>query len=352
MDAQEALLLLDRKVGDGAERLVSGHHRRRLRSLGWGRALDPPPGLWAAGDPPPRPGCALEVLIDGEEALPRIAHEVRRAESHVHLAGWFFTPGFRLRHDVVLRELLAELAERVDVRVLVWAGAPLPLFHPSRGEVRKMREELTRGTRIECALDDRERPLHCHHEKLVIVDDRIAFVGGIDLTTLGGDRLDSRGHPARGSLGWHDAASRLEGPVVADVAAHFRLRWREVTGVALPTTPAPPPAGELTVQAVRTIPEKIYDADPRGQFRILESYVRALRSARTLVYLESQFLWSPELVAILADKLRQPPSDEFRILLLLPANANNGEDNTLGQLAVLVDADAGAGRLLACTLYQ
>ena len=352
MDAQEALLLLDRKVGDGAERLVGGHHRRRLRALGWARALDPPPGLWAAGDPPPRPGCALEVLIDGEEALPRIADELRRAESHVHLAGWFFTPGFRLHHDTVLRELLAELAERVDVRVLVWAGAPLPLFHPSRSEVREMREELTRGTRIECALDARERPLHCHHEKLVVVDDRVAFVGGIDLTTLGGDRRDSRGHPARGSLGWHDASTRFEGPVVADVADHFALRWREVTGVALPAAEPPPPAGGLEVQAVRTVPEKIYRALPRGEFRILESYVRALCSARRFVYLESQFLWSPELVEILAAKLRRPPADEFRLVVLLPARPKSGADDTRGQLGVLAEADAGAGRLLACTLYQ
>jgi phosphatidylserine/phosphatidylglycerophosphate/cardiolipin synthase-like enzyme len=352
MNAPDALLLVDKKVGDGAERIVRAHHRRRLSGLGWDRALDPTPARWAAGDPPPRAGSALEVLIDGEEALPRIAEELRHAESHVHLAGWFFSPGFRIHHDAVLRDLLAELAERVDVRVLVWAGAPLPLFHPSRAEVREMRDELTRGNRIRCALDDRERPMHCHHEKLVVVDDRVAFVGGIDLTTLGGDRADTRGHPARGELGWHDAAARLEGPVVADVADHFGLRWGEVTDIALPPAAPPPPAGELEVQAVRTVPEKVYGAVPYGDFRILESYVGALRSARRLVYLESQFLWSPELVEILAEKLRRPPSDEFRLVVLLPARPNNGADETRGQLGVLAEADGGAGRLLACTLYQ
>jgi len=353
VELQDAILAVDRQVGDGAEALVRGHHRRRLRKLGWGRALAPPAGdLWAHGDPPPREGCRLDVLIDGEEALARIAGELARAESHVHLAGWFFSPHFRLAHDVVLRELLAELAERVDVRVLVWAGAPLPLFHPSRAEVRVMREELVRGTRIQCALDARERPLHCHHEKLVVVDDRVAFVGGIDLTSFGGDRLDARGHPARGSLGWHDAATRLEGPAVADVADHFRLRWREVAGVAL-TAPEPPPhAGDRTVQVARTVPERIYHSLPRGDFRIAESYLRALRSAQRLVYLESQFLWSPELVMILAEKLRRPPTDEFRLVVLLPARPNNGADETRGQLGVLAEADAGAGRFLPCTLYQ
>jgi phosphatidylserine/phosphatidylglycerophosphate/cardiolipin synthase-like enzyme len=99
------------------------------------------------------------------------------------------------------------------------------------------------------------------------------------------------------------------------------------------------------------VPERVYGALPRGDFRILESYVRALRSAQRLVYLESQFLWSPEVVAILADKLRRPPSDDFRMVVLLPARPNNGIDDTRGQLGVLVDADRD-DRFLACTLYQ
>jgi phosphatidylserine/phosphatidylglycerophosphate/cardiolipin synthase-like enzyme len=107
----------------------------------------------------------------------------------------------------------------------------------------------------------------------------------------------------------------------------------------------------VEAQLVRTVPENVYDAVPRGDFRILEAYVRALRGAHSLVYLESQFLWSHEIVAILEDKLRRPPSDEFRMVILLPSKANSGEDDTLGQLGRLVAADAD-NRLLACTLYQ
>ncbi len=268
------------------------------------------------------------------------------------LAGWAFEPAFRLSPGgPTLRELLAAAAERADVRVLAWRGAPLPLFTPSRKQVTELRERLVRGTRIRMELDGRERPMHCHHEKLAVVDGRVAFVGGIDLTTLAGDRLDSSDHPARGSLGWHDAAARIEGPLVADVAAHIALRWREVTGEPLAAPAEPPPAGELTAQFVRTVPNDVYDALPRGDFRILEAYVRALRSAQRLVYLESQFFWSSELVEILAAKLQRPPSDEFRVVLLLPARPNNGGDDTRGQLGLLVDADRD-DRLLACTLYQ
>ena len=345
---------LDDRVGDAIERAIRTHHCRRLRRIGWEHALDAVGPAWAGGEPPPRPGNAVEVLVDGAEALPSMAEELRRAESHVHLAGWHVTPTFRLgpSPEDELRSILAELAERIPVRVLVWAGAPLPLFRPSRSDVRRTREALERGTRIRCALDDRERPMHCHHEKLVVVDDRVAFVGGIDLTSYAGNRLDGRHHPARGEIGWHDAAARLEGPVVTDVAEHFALRWREVTGETLPAPRAAEPAGETEAQLLRTVPERVYDALPRGDFRILEAYTAALRGAQRLVYLESQFLWSPEIVAILADKLRRPPSDAFRLVVLLPARPNDGADDTRGQLGVLAAADDRAGRFLACTVRQ
>src|SRR5207302_4648280 len=139
---------------------------------------------------------------------------------------------------------------------------------------------------------------------------------------------------------------------VADVAEHFRFRWHEVVGGELPAASMPAEAGEHQLQLVQTIPEKVYPARPHGEFRILESYVRALRSARRFVYLESQFLWSPELVELLAAKLRRPPGDDFRLVVLLPARPKSGADDTRGQLGVLAEADDGAGRLLACTLYQ
>jgi phosphatidylserine/phosphatidylglycerophosphate/cardiolipin synthase-like enzyme len=293
------------------------------------------------------------VLIDGEAALGRIAEALEGARDHVHLAGWHIAPGFGLTRDAdarTLREILAELAERIPVRVLLWAGAPVPVFSPRRADVRRIRDELTRGTRVRCALDSHERPMHCHHEKVVVVDGETAFVGGIDLTTLGGDRWDTTAHPAIGRLGWHDAATRVTGPAVADVSDHFALRWREVEGEVLEHTRPPAPSGETTLQIVRTVPENVYESLPNGDFRVLEAYVRALRSARSLIHLENQFLWSPEISRILADKLRDPPSDRFRLLVLLPSRPNNGADDTRGQLGLLAEADDGHGRFLAATL--
>lgn len=344
----------DSLLGDGIESAVAFKHRRRLRRLGWGRAFEPSsPGVFAAGDPPPREGCELEVLIDGANALPEIASALAQAEHFVHVTGWHLAPAFELvpgqpRHTIGV--LLGELSQRLDVRVLVWSGSPLPAFHPTRGEVKTGLENLRRGTRIQAHGDPKEHPLHCHHEKTVVVDGELAFVGGIDLTDDAGDRYDSQDHHARRRLGWHDVATRLRGPAVADVNDHFRTRWRELTGEQLPEMAAPSTAGETTVQVVRTVEEDMYDAVPQGEFRIFESYVRVLSSARELIYLENQFLWAPEIVSIIADKLRNPPTPDFRVVILLPAKANNGADDTRGQLGVLVDADDGGGRLLAATI--
>jgi phosphatidylserine/phosphatidylglycerophosphate/cardiolipin synthase-like enzyme len=354
MPVDDPRLLFDRAVGDAVEWLVRRHHHRRLRRIGWEHALEPPDGgLWAEGEPPPRAGNDVELLVDGAAALPRIAEELRKARSHVHIAGWHVSPYFRLEDGgrrTELKSLLAELAERIDVRVLLWAGSPLPLFRPDRKDVDGVRHALELGTRIRVATDSKERPMHCHHEKIVLIDDRVAFVGGIDLTTLAGDRYDTPGHPARGQLGWHDAAVAVRGPVVADVAEHFRLRWQDVTEEPLPEPRRPRRAGATQVQLVRTVPERVYRPLPAGDFRILESYTRALRSAQRLVYLENQFFWSSEIAEILEAKLRNPPSDDFRLLLLLPSNPNDGGDDTRGQLADLIDCDGGAGRVLACAL--
>ena len=225
--------MADDALGQLVERLTVSHHRRRLQHVGWTSAIDAAAGSWAESDPPPRAGNAVEVLIDGADALHAMAVGIAEARSHVHITGWHGTPTLAMTRDerpIVLKELLAEVAARIPVRVLIWAGVPLPVMQPWRAAVRKVRDELTAGNPIQCALDARERPMHCHHEKTIVIDDRIAFVGGIDLTTFHGDRWDTQEHKPRGAVGWHDVAARIVGPAVRDVAENFAMRWRAITG--------------------------------------------------------------------------------------------------------------------------
>ena len=79
--------------------------------------------------------------------------------------------------------------------------------------------------------------------------------------------------------------------------------------------------------------------------------MRALRAARLFIYLENQFLWSPEIVDALPDKLIHPPTPGFRLVVLLPSRPNSGKDDTLGQLGVLAEADERGERFLACALH-
>ena len=351
---ERVLRLGDRMLADGIEAGIVARHRRRLAKLGHAESIAPPGNsLWAAGDPPPRPGNELEVLIDGEAVLPAIASTIRAARRHVHLAGWAITAQFALSRGeeaVMVRDLLADVARGVEVRVLLWAGAPIPVIRPDRRDVRRERDSLRNGSGVKVALDPREHLIHCHHEKIVVVDDELAFVGGLDLTDRDGDRYDWPAHPDRATLGWHDLAARVRGPLVADVAEHFAARWRAVTGERLPPPTPSEPAGDVEAQFVRTVPERVYPFAPKGDFRILESYLRALRSAQKLIYIENQFLWAPEIGAVLADKLRRPPTPDFRVVVVLPSRANQGEENTRGMLQVLADADGGAGRFTASTI--
>src|SRR3954465_8842223 len=200
----------DRLLGATVERSMEAHHRYRLRRLGRLDALKPPQdgSQWCGEAPPARDGCSIEVLIDGGDVLPGLAEAIRGARRSVRIAGWHSAPHFALERGeppTVLRELLAQAVARgVDVRVLLWAGAPFRAFTPGRADVRADARELAHGTGIRVALDAGGRLLHCPREKLVVVDDELAFVGGVDLTDLGGDRWDTSEHPARGRLGWHD----------------------------------------------------------------------------------------------------------------------------------------------------
>src|SRR4051795_6498798 len=122
---------VDAAIGDGIEHAMIRHHMRRLRRHGQLAALAPASGgLWARSATPPREGNSLEVLIDGASALPEMAEAIRGARRHVHVCSWNLQPEFApLRGDKLspVRELLGEAAERVPVRVLVWAGAPVPV---------------------------------------------------------------------------------------------------------------------------------------------------------------------------------------------------------------------------------
>src|SRR6476659_3834474 len=116
MALREAAEAIDRRLGDAVSAAVQAHHRRRLSRLG-NAALDAPAGGWADDAFQRRHGNTLELLIDGEQAFARMIGTPGGATEYVPITGWFLPPRFGMRDGsgpVVVRNLLAELAERVD----------------------------------------------------------------------------------------------------------------------------------------------------------------------------------------------------------------------------------------------
>ena len=253
---------------------------------------------------------------------------------------------------MIVRNLLAELAERVDVRLLAWKGAPVPLFKPSHNDVREMLDGLTRHTKIEAHADGCTGFTHSHHEKTIVIDGKVAFVGGIDLTLDGGDPWDTPSHVARGGIGWHDAAVRIEGPAVADVAQHFRLRWHGATREA---APAPDRSGRSRRRrgadredaSGRHVPRACAGATTRSSSRTSERCARPSGSSTW----RTSSCGRPRSCRCSPRSSENPPSDDFRVLVLLPARANDGADISRGQVAALIHAADETTRFLACTIY-
>lgn len=251
-------------------------------------------------------------------------------------------------------EVLCDAARRgVVVKGLVWRSH-LDRLQFSESENRYLGEEIE-AAGGECLLDMRVRPGGAHHQKFVVLrhPDRperdVAFVGGIDLCH---SRRDDAGHggdaravPMAAAYGsrppWHDVQLAIRGPAVGAVEATFRERWEDPSPlsrsplnrlralvshedtVADPLPPQPPdpePRGLQTVQLLRTYPSRRhrYPFAPEGERSIARAYDKALRRARSLIYLEDQYLWSAEVVAGFARALTAHP--ELRMIAVVPAH--------------------------------
>ncbi|MFE7182027.1 phospholipase D family protein [Streptomyces erythrochromogenes] len=282
------------------------------------------------------------------------AVEAMRAGDLLLFTDWRGDPDERLDGPgTEVGTVLCRAAERgVMVKGLLWRSH-LDSLHFSQEENLRFGEELARAGG-ECLLDMRVRPGGSHHQKLVVLrhpgrpERDVAYVGGIDLCH---NRKDDAGHrgdrqslPLAAAYGphppWHDVQLALRGPVVGDVEAVFRERWEDpaplsrspltrlrelmhredVSADPLPAqSPDPAPCGTHTVQLLRTYPNRLllgYPFAPDGERSIARGYLKSLRRARALIYLEDQYLWSPRVVAGFAEALRRRPG--LRMIAVVP----------------------------------
>jgi phosphatidylserine/phosphatidylglycerophosphate/cardiolipin synthase-like enzyme len=298
----------------------------------------------------PTPRAAL--LIDGAAYFAALADAMRRARHSIIILGWDIRSDIRLEDDgppfrAFLEQLLRARRE-LRVRMLIWDW--LLLYSLDRQPLPQWRFARWWSRRLRLHLDSRHPPTGCHHEKLVVIDGALAFVGGIDLT---GRRRDTPDHPIdepRRSAGeracppFHDAMLMVGGEVAAAIDELARERWRQATGRKLPAPgPADPelwPAAvepwfeDVPIGIARTRPA----IGPEPAVREIEAlYAALIEGAERHLYIENQYLTALPMAERIAARLAEPDGPEA--LFLVP-------DHPEGLLEAAV-MDQGRERFIA-----
>jgi phosphatidylserine/phosphatidylglycerophosphate/cardiolipin synthase-like enzyme len=336
---------------------------------------------WTAGND-------AQVLIDGASYFRRLFDALcsLRAGDSVYFTDWRGDADEQLAGPgTEVATVLADAARRgVAVRGLVWRSHPDQTRFSEQENLELV--EVVNAAGGDVLLDERVRRGGSHHQKLFVIrrrgQDDVAFVGGIDLCHGRHDdqahRGDDQAIPLDPRYGprppWHDVQLELRGPAIGDLAWSFRERWeddapldhrnpvRKVTALAaqerrrpgpLPPEPDdPPPRGDHLVQVLRTYPAKRrrYPFAPNGERSIARAYLKAFRRARSLVYVEDQYLWSSEAAVALGDALRRAPS--LRVVILVPRYPDrdsrfSGPPNRIGQQRAIAHLVAAGGDRVA-----
>lgn len=290
----------------------------------------------------------LRFLIDGAAYFHALREALKEARQRVFIIGWDINSQVELLRDgehpessvvcddglpVALGRLLTTLAEtrpELEIHVLNWDYALV--YAPDREALSQVRLGWTSPANIHYKVDDCHPAGGCQHQKLVVIDDALAFVGGIDLT-LG--RWDTPAHrpndPRRIENGegpprpFHDVHLAVAGEAAQMLGALARERWQRAGGDALPGVDAPPTsdriwpttvpvdATALNVAIARTLPA--YKGAPEVR-EIEAQLVAALQRAQRCIYLENQYLTANCVAEQLAQKLREPGGPE--VVLVLP----------------------------------
>lgn len=275
------------------------------------------------------------ILVDGGPYFAHLEDALRQARQSILIIGWDFDGRIRLRPDVdpdkspPVGELLRSLVEarpELEVRVLVWSlavahapGAVTPLLFGAAWQDHP---------RIHVKLDTRHPIYAAHHQKIVCIDDALAFVGGIDLTVDRWDRpehlpddpirVDPDGTP---NSPVHDVQMVVDGSAAGAVCELGRERWRRATSEQLPACRASaglwpsrlqPDVIDARVAISRSAPA--WGEQPALQ-ETAALTVDALSAAQKVVYIEAQYMTASYVGDVLARNLARQDGPEVIVLM-------------------------------------
>lgn len=291
------------------------------------------------------------VLIDSENYYATFVEAARGARRAIYITGWEIDTETRLlrgtgRTGGAADQLLSFLNERcresesLHVYILAWDYAlPLAL---EREWLQKLVFALNGHPRIHFAYHGRHPIGASFHPKLVVIDDSLAFIGGIDLCQRRWDtsrhlkddpnRRDNDGKPFEPM---HDVQAYVEGAAAGALADWFRAEWSSVNGDAIRsngdagTRPAARFQGGIPIEASsvgisRTQGTGIF-LPRKGAEEIRRLYIDAIRDAERVIYIETQYFTSRAVFLALRDRFGDERKGRLQVAVLLPSTKKIGE---------------------------
>lgn len=289
----------------------------------------------------------LAVIIDGADYFRALREALLQAERLVIMVGWDFDfeiemlPGESDQQGMApdglpnevgpFLDALVERRPNLDIYLLKWSGGSIVA---PRSVLPIVKLKFLSPKQIHLALDGLHPIGACHHQKIVVVDDTLAFCGGIDLTH---GRWDTREHGHDNPLRrkgdallppWHDLTTAITGPAAAELSKLCRARWRRSNGKEMEEDFVP--GNHLWPESIKTDFTDIDIAIARTQpperdypvtAEIEQLYIESIRAARQSIYIESQYFCSDSIFDAVRTRLREPDGPE--VIVINPEAAHN-----------------------------
>jgi len=277
----------------------------------------------------------MSVIIDADDYFRYARSAMMKAKRRIMLVGWDFDARIKLVHKGWTKgepqtvgafiHWLVERTPELEVFLLRWdVGALKTLV---RGSNILTIAKWMRNPRIHTKLDRFHPTGASHHQKIVVIDDCLAFCGGIDMTD---ERWDKRYHRDREPYRvrpngkpyspWHDATTALQGPIAADLGELSRDRWHRAGGVEIEAVAGisdcwpdklVPDFRDVSVGIARTRSDM---PDCPGVREIEALFVSQIASAKHNIYAESQYFASRKVAEAIAKRLGKKDGPEIVIV--------------------------------------
>jgi phosphatidylserine/phosphatidylglycerophosphate/cardiolipin synthase-like enzyme/uncharacterized membrane protein YdjX (TVP38/TMEM64 family) len=279
------------------------------------------------------------ILNDGAAYFGALRAALLRAQRSVFILGWDFHSQTRFvgpggKADDGFPELLGDFLVAVtearpglDIRILIWSSSVVYASEREWFAARRFRSP----ERLNFCLDDCLPVGSAQHQKVVVIDDSIAFSGGLDLTIRRWDtsehrvaneyRVDPDGVPYPP---FHDVQIVVDGEAARVLGKLARYRWEcaDCDSDAPPPEPAGDPWPEnviphfrdATVGVART--EPAYDGKPEVN-EVERLFHSSIEAAEREIYLENQFLSSADIAQRLVRRMQERP--QLELLMIAPA---------------------------------